>query len=520
MSKEANGVAMESQERLSSRNLWSFSLGGVGRDLMYQLFNTYMLTCILLTKGVNTTEFAIVGVVIMCCRIFDALNDPIMGSIIEITRTKWGKFKPWIMIGAISNSIVVFLMFWVPLKGMSFVIFFAIMYIIWSITFTMNDISYWSMLPSLTSHHTDRDKLSSIANICAGIGAGLATIIVPTLTTGELTIGGSATTAFPVLAVVIGLIFIGCQFMTCVCVKERPLPPLDSNRPKQNPLKKIFRVLKGNDQLRWTAIIMFIHNLGSSILGGLSTWYVYFRFGYEGALVSLFGILTGIAGAILIIYPLLAKKFNRRQISKICLILIYIGYGVMLILGLATQNIQESWVFYPIALSGAFWAIGQAVFYQVQTITIANSVEYNEWKTGEREEGIIFSIRPLAAKMGSAAQMGVVTVILSVLKIADITDKISEQENLANMGEITAEVKLANINNIIAQVPTEITTWLLVCMTVLPMIIMTITVVLYLKKSKLDENMYERMRADIDARKNGIKEEEDQKVVVLKKVKL
>ena len=57
-------------------------------------------------------------------------------------------------------------------------------------------------------------------------------------------------------------------------------------------------------------------------------------------------------------------------------------------------------------------------------------------------------------------------------------------------------------------------------MTVLPMIIMTITVVLYLKKSKLDENMYERMRADIDARKNGIKEEEDQKVVVLKKVKL
>ena len=96
MSKVANNVAIDSQERLSKRNLWSFSLGGVGRDLMYQLFNTYMLTCILLTKGVNTAEFAIVGVVIMCCRIFDALNDPIMGSIIEITRTKWGKFKPWI----------------------------------------------------------------------------------------------------------------------------------------------------------------------------------------------------------------------------------------------------------------------------------------------------------------------------------------------------------------------------------------------------------------------------------------
>ena len=190
----------------------------------------------------------------------------------------------------------------------------------------------------------------------------------------------------------------------------------------------------------------------------------------------------------------------------------------MLILGLATQNVQSNWVFYPIALSGAFWAIGQAVFYQVQTITIANSVEYNEWKYGEREEGIIFSIRPLAAKMGSAAQMGVVTVILSVLGIADITDKISEQENLVNMGQITAETKLANIEAIIAQVPQSTVNWLLVCMTVLPMIIMTITVVLYLKKSKLDEEMYERMRADIEARQAGTAETE-QRVVKLKKVK-
>lgn len=503
MSDAKQTAALESN-RLSNRNLWSFSLGGVGRDFMYQLFNTYMLTCILLTKGVNTAEFAIVGVVIMCCRIFDALNDPIMGSIIEITRTKWGKFKPWIMIGAITNSILVFFMFWIPLKGMSFVIFFAIAYIFWSITFTMNDISYWSMLPSLTSHHADRDKLSSIANICAGVGAGLATIIIPTFTTGSLTIGGSATTAFPVLAVIVGVFFIGCQFMTCVCVKEKPLPPIDKDRSKVNPLKKIFKVLKGNDQLRWIAIIMFIHNLGSSILGGLSTWFVYFRFGYEGAMVGLFGILTGVAGAILVVYPLLARKFTRRQISKISLVLIYIGYGLMLTVGLVTQKMESTVMFYPIALCGIFYAIGQSVFYQVQTITIANSVEYNEWKTGEREEGIIFSIRPLAAKMGSAAQMGVVTIVLSILNIADITNRISEQENLVSMGTITAEEKLANINAIIAQVPQSTVSWLLVCMTVLPIIFLTITVVLYLKFSKLDEEMYERMRADIDARNNQI----------------
>lgn len=121
--------------------------------------------------------------------------------------------------------------------------------------------------------------------------------------------------------------------------------------------------------------------------------------------------------------------------------------------------------------------------------------------------------------MGSAAQMGVVTVILSILGIADITDKISEQENLVNMGQITAEAKLANIEAIIAQVPQSTVNWLLVCMTVLPMIIMTITVVLYLKKSILDEEMYERMRADIEARKGAQEEESTQKIVKLTKVK-
>ena len=108
------------------------------------------------------------------------------------------------------------------------------------------------------------------------------------------------------------------------------------------------------------------------ILGGFSTWYVYFRFGYEGAMVSLFGIITGAAGAILMVYPLLAKKFTRKTISKIALGLICLGYGLMLIIGLATRTGGSS-VFYPLAFCGIFYAAGQAFFYQVLTITIANN---------------------------------------------------------------------------------------------------------------------------------------------------
>ncbi len=484
---------------LLKRNLWGYSLGGIGRDMMYQLFNTYMISCITFTKGVNTAQLAIVGIIIVCCRIFDALNDPIMGSIIEITHTKWGKFKPWIMIGAVTNAILVFFMFWAPLEGNDFIIFYGIAYIFWSITFTMNDISYWSMLPSLAKDAGDRDTLSSVANLTAGIGAGLAIILIPLLTAGDYTIAGNASTAYTVISAVFGCVFIACQLFTCLTVKEEPLPPKKSGK-MDNPLKNMFKVLKGNDQLQKISLVMLVYNLGSSITGGLSTYYVYFKFGYQGAMVSLFGIITGIAGGLLIIYPLLSKKFGRRTIMKISMGLVVLGYTLMLIMGLFVNN------FYAIAVCGVFYAIGQSTMYMVQTISISNTVEYNEWKTGERQEGIIFSIRPFMAKMGSALQMGVVTVILYILRIADTTNQISEQENLANIGTINSEEKLANIDAIIATVSEDTKIALLCCMTILPIILVCLAGFLYLWLYKIDEKKYEEIRMEIAERKSATAE--------------
>ena len=94
--------------RLSKRNLWGYSSGGVGRDLVYNLVNAQLFTCALLTKGLTATNMITMSIIIIACRIFDACNDSLMGAIIEMTRTKWGKFKPWILSGAISNAVVVF----------------------------------------------------------------------------------------------------------------------------------------------------------------------------------------------------------------------------------------------------------------------------------------------------------------------------------------------------------------------------------------------------------------------------
>lgn len=185
-----------SNERLSKRNLWGYSMGGIGRDMAYQLVNTYLLTFITFTKGLSNTEFAMVGVIMVICRIFDGCNDPFMGSLIEITRTKIGKFKPWILAGVFTNVAVIIALFCVPLRGTSYLIFFAFGYLLWGMTYTMNDISYWGMLPSLTSNPGDRNNLTTLANIGAGIGAGLSVLAIPSLTQGNLAIASNASKSY------------------------------------------------------------------------------------------------------------------------------------------------------------------------------------------------------------------------------------------------------------------------------------------------------------------------------------
>ena len=151
---------MDEELRLRKKNLIMYPLGTVGRDMIYNLFTNFILTYILFTRKLDAAQLAAITAIMVGARIFDAFNDPIMGNIIERTRTRWGKFKPWLVIGIVTTSIVVYLAFNTDLQGWSFIWFFGIIYFMYSITYTMHDISYWGMIPSLGSdalHHLRRE---------------------------------------------------------------------------------------------------------------------------------------------------------------------------------------------------------------------------------------------------------------------------------------------------------------------------------------------------------------------------
>ena len=262
----------ERKRRKRNRNLIFYPLGTIGRDMMYYLFNNCILTYILFTKQLTHQQLLAITGIMVAARIFDALNDPVMGNIIEQTRTKWGKFKPWLLAGVLSTSIVIYLAFNTKLQGWSFIIFFGFIYFAYSITFTMHDISYWGMIPALSRDADLRNQYTSRASFCAGIGSTLASVMIPIFTTGDKAIGGSAGNAYGVIALVIALMGPLFMLFTLFGVKEHRG---DDMEPRMHlNFRRISRTITQNDQLRAMILIFLLQQIANS-LG--SPWWAWQR---------------------------------------------------------------------------------------------------------------------------------------------------------------------------------------------------------------------------------------------------
>ena len=328
---------MEDQ-RIVKRNLIMFPIGTVGRDMMYNLVTSYLLTFVLFTHKLTAAQLTAITAIMVAARVFDALNDPVMGNIIERTRTRWGKFKPWLVIGILTTAVVIYLAFNVQLQGWSFVWFFGVMYFLYSITYTMHDISYWGMVPALSSDADTRNKYTSRATLFAGIGGVLAASFIPMFTAGGNAIGGNAVTAYGRVALIIAILGPVFLAFTIFGVKETrnynddPVPPVS--------FKKIITTITGNDQLLWIALIFLLQQIGNGIvMAGVGQTYIYVEYGYEGGFFTLFQMLGMVVTAFLMIfYPAISRKTPRKKLMHLLMIISVIGYAVMLVPSLVMQT--------------------------------------------------------------------------------------------------------------------------------------------------------------------------------------
>ena len=313
--------------RLSAKEKVAYGLGAVGKDMVYMLSASYILYYYQDILGVNAL---VMGAILLAARIFDAFNDPIMGVIVAKTKTKWGKFRPWLFIGTLINAIILYLMFAVPptIDGKGLVAYAAVAYIMWGVTYTMMDIPYWSMIPAFTEGGKEREGLSTLARSCAGVGSALITIItmksVATLGAGDERVG------FKWFALIIAVAFVLFVTITCIFIKEKST--VDMETPSVGDM---FRSLAHNDQAMTAVITIVLINASLYITSNLLIYFFKYDIGGETwydsyTLFNTFGGGMQIL-SMMIAFPLFRKFMSAIKVFYTSLVMAVAGYLVLLV---------------------------------------------------------------------------------------------------------------------------------------------------------------------------------------------
>lgn len=490
-----------------TRSKWCFAVGCTGRDLCYTLVSLFLLTYIQYTNLVNTDQFMVLTAIIVLCRVWDAVNDPLMGTIISNTRTKFGKYRPWVLIGCILNVIFLVGLFTIRVDvgtdintlGWYNVAILGVFYLLWGMTYTMNDVAYWSLLPVLSKGKVERDKLTTMVAVFASIGAFISGGIIPMVTPNNMI------EAYRICVIIFAAIFFICQMLVFFFVydnKENKFK-LDNvqvgDKEETVSLKDMLKILFGNKQLLVMAGVVLLHSLASAILNAFGQNFFYFKFGYSGDKMLIFTVMYAIGTIISqALYPYISSKFKRSQIVTVSLSILTIGYILFFVI--ANITIPSDLCFILLCLFGALIFFGQGVFYMAMLIMLTNTIEYDEWKTGKRNDAITFSVRPFMVKLAGAVQYLVVAVTIVVCGLYSISEQIGQFEANKSMGLIT-EMECANsISDLLSQVSHNQILGLTIAMTLIPIILYVLAFVLIKKKYIIDENMYEKMIKEISER--------------------
>ena len=254
--------------------LYPFS--GIFRDACYALVGSFLLTYAMTTGVLSSVEatynaqYGVITTAMMIALIWDGINDPIMGFIVEKVHFKLGKFRPWILIGAIGNTVSVILMFLIrctdasgnPIgDGWVFVGCMIAFYFLWDLFFTMNDVGYWSMLPSLTNDEKERASLTSRVTVAASIGGFLMTAACFLLPTAFKSMGIGAGTVYGIIAIAISILFLVSQVAVFFFCKEKKRDLAQEEVSENTKILDLFKIVWKNKQLLWTVIAMFLYYL-------------------------------------------------------------------------------------------------------------------------------------------------------------------------------------------------------------------------------------------------------------------
>lgn len=448
-------------EKLSWKAKISFGIGAFGKDAVYAIVSTFFMLYLTDYRGVAP---AFVGVLFMVARIWDAFNDPFMGMIVDNTRSKWGKFRPWILIGTLLNAVVLVLMYMDNgLTGNSYKVWCAVFYILWGMTYTIMDIPYWSMVPALTDDENERSQVSAIPRIFAScawlvIGSfGLAMVSA----LGK----GNDVRGFFLLAVGISVVFVIATIITVLNVKERVV----TQKQEKTTVKGMINVLFKNDQVKVILGIALLFNIAYQLSNSFALYY--FKYVIGDTKNILYPVYAGVAGVAqmvsMAILPMFSQKVGKKIAFFMASFLPVIGLALLWIMG----NIMPMSII-MVGVCSCIVNAGIGFMLVFITVLLSEVVDYGEYKLGTRNESILFSMQTFVVKFG-----GAFSGFLSGIGLTIIGFVANQQQSAGTMLGMK------------------------VIMILLPAIMMAFCYLIYIKGYKLDGETYKMIRDELRKRK-------------------
>ena len=379
---------------ISFKEKLSFGIGAYGKDLVYGIVATFVM--VYYTDVVQVSP-AFVGGLFLVARIWDAINDPMMGLIVDNTHTKYGKFRPWILAGTIINSVVLALLFLNPadfLQGTLVYVWCAVTYILWGMTYTLMDVPYWSMIPSFSSDSKVRDTMSVIPRLFAMFGGSTITtfglMIIAFL---GVNMGGTVSDGYFRFALLIAVVFNVCEVICFLFTREHVVT---ESQERIKPADAL-RIIKENDQLLVIIGLTVMKEFGIYLFLGMNIYY-YRYVVLDESWFALFGAISFASQLVAFsAFSKLVEMISRKSTYLLSLALLISGLLGMFFFAGAPGS--STVVF---GICAALFSMGNALICVSGTVMLADAGDYGEFKTGKRTEAIVFSAQTLSVKFGSA----------------------------------------------------------------------------------------------------------------------
>lgn len=467
---------------LQPKEAIAYGIAGFGQNFICTIIGSYLtifLTDALLFGADGVTIGSVAGSMAVAwlmlgTRIFDAFNDPIMGSIVDRTRTKWGKCRPYLKWMAFPIAIMTIICF-LPVfkaKATSTFIMIAIIYVVWSVVYTVADVPYWGLSTCMTNDTVVRGNLLTVTRLLCTLGAGIVTVFVPIIT-------GAVTAKYRYTSEMLAQIKVDKAAEIANLVEKQGISYDEAVNTFVNTVIKGQEMANANT-LKWTyficaavlvvlAIPMFFygfkntkerftandnppsfgHNMKllfknkelllivlSGILGGARMVYTYtgglyfakYVLNNEGlySLITLLVVPGGLVASLLV--PWMSKKFTKKWAYVIVHLFGGVVMAVMYFVGY-----DATWKLIVAAIGLVLLGIPQGVNNIITYAMIGDTVDYLEWKTGERGEGICFAMQTLINKIGMAVGAFIGVISFAASGIDAETGRIASPDTLWNM---------------------------------------------------------------------------------------